>query len=920
MKNKIEEIYSPKAIEQLTLINKLLIINVEKLEKSALASSELSKILGNGATSAKDMAQAQRELNKIQQDNEVHLKKIESLELKLQKQKEQTAKATQKQTQEEKDLQKLRSATVGSINQLNAVNNILEKRLKSVNLETEKGAKQADRLRSAIDKNNAKIKENSSALTAQKMNIGNYGSALDGLKNGYSKIIGLLGSFGVALGIASVAQKVFNGFIEAGQVMGDKYAEVKQGMTQATTAFFLSIQEGDWSNLIDNMVKAYDAGVQYAQMLDLLEDKNRALTIATARADEEIVRMKNIARDNSKTLKERSDAIDRIVYLEEQKLKKKKEISQQELDNELQMASTQSKLSKEAITRIIGDIQLQEKLGKAREVLNDIMSVSYETIQLRTGGTQRIFNENTYNKLLKEQTSEMQSLIYFETQYGRLNKETRDKIGESIKKNIDVEKEYNDGIGSTVKIQNKLRNEFLRTGNTQKQIQDDWLKRLQEINSFEQNTLNKRINDEKTNTDERIYLIDLLLEKQDEIALKQYENDLKNAKNVKEREHIETMYYNNGVLRFQEAEQKKSEIRIKSQTELQNSLDEANRKELEVLTNNTTKQISEIERRKNIKKTMLLQMGYSEEQLSQELVKLEFEATESIIKVNEDLVLKQIEILKSRTDLTEEETNKLVDLELKLSEFRLQTIENENKQKEEADKKDAELNQKKIERLEAYNQLVNDGLEIAQTVSDAIYGREIELIDRKMAKYDQESIQYKALAREKAELEYKQAILNKALAVAASIINTAVGVTAALAVQNYVGAVLTGIKGLAETTAIIAQPLPEIPSFRKGTDDFKGGPARFGEAGREIVELPTGQMILANREIIANLPEHTKIHNNLKTEQILRNMNGQVVLKATKLEALMEQNNKLMVQLIKKPTKNNIFVIQKQSYLEKYKR
>lgn len=166
-------------------------ISYENLEKAQKQTAENSKQLD---TIGKSLIQSEEKLKQVED------KRLETII----RNRAETQKAT-------KDIQlkiKAQQAEKGSIDQLIAVNSILEKRLKSVNLATDEGRKKADLLRSAIDKNNASIKTNSSALSAQKINIGNYRGALDDLKQGVLNGTASFGTFKtaiMAMGRASMA-------------------------------------------------------------------------------------------------------------------------------------------------------------------------------------------------------------------------------------------------------------------------------------------------------------------------------------------------------------------------------------------------------------------------------------------------------------------------------------------------------------------------------------------------------------------------------------------------------------------------------------------------------------------------------------------------------------------------------------------
>ena len=87
-------------------------------------------------------------------------------------------------------------------NEAMAQNKILTKLRNDVNVTTAEGAAELKLLNDKIDQNNNFLTENSDQLTKQKMNIGNYGSALDGLDS-------ILAKFGVN---GAEARNVVQGF------------------------------------------------------------------------------------------------------------------------------------------------------------------------------------------------------------------------------------------------------------------------------------------------------------------------------------------------------------------------------------------------------------------------------------------------------------------------------------------------------------------------------------------------------------------------------------------------------------------------------------------------------------------------------------------------------------------------------------
>lgn len=215
------------------LINPKLKSDMEWLLKSMQEAVNLSNSIQIGASSTKSMkelAVVQEKYNKSVQSQALELKKIEAINQKMatDAQKEIDRQNALKQKAHDKEIKRLndeakaqrkiaeeaekavqkknqnvtnfKQATPGSINQLSAANSILNQRLKAVNQTTEEGVIKANRLRSAIDRNQSKITSMGTTADRQRANIGNYASAFDGAKN---KLLGLV----AGLGLLNIAQQ-----------------------------------------------------------------------------------------------------------------------------------------------------------------------------------------------------------------------------------------------------------------------------------------------------------------------------------------------------------------------------------------------------------------------------------------------------------------------------------------------------------------------------------------------------------------------------------------------------------------------------------------------------------------------------------------------------------------------------------------
>jgi len=99
---------------------------------------------------------------------------------------------------EKSDSIKLSKIEIGSIEALRASNAKLTKERNRLNVSTIEGQKRLREINNALDKNNEAIKNNTDNLTQQKINVGNYSSALDGLDGKLKNSTTNIGSIGDA--------------------------------------------------------------------------------------------------------------------------------------------------------------------------------------------------------------------------------------------------------------------------------------------------------------------------------------------------------------------------------------------------------------------------------------------------------------------------------------------------------------------------------------------------------------------------------------------------------------------------------------------------------------------------------------------------------------------------------------------------
>jgi DNA repair exonuclease SbcCD ATPase subunit len=185
-------------------------------------------------------------------------------------------KANKKDKETLENLQTVLKQEVKTIKDAQEQNTKLRKARNLVNIETEEGKNKIQALNTVIDKNNTLIKQNSDALTKQKINIGNYKSALEGAKN-------VAMGFGLTVGGIELAAKAFtflNEQIDATNklqeklkttlgITGDDLDDVTTRINVLTNVY-QDIDVDTLSTALNTVVK--ELGISESQALTLIEE------------------------------------------------------------------------------------------------------------------------------------------------------------------------------------------------------------------------------------------------------------------------------------------------------------------------------------------------------------------------------------------------------------------------------------------------------------------------------------------------------------------------------------------------------------------------------------------------------------------------------------------------------------------------
>lgn len=182
---------------------------------------------------------------------------------------------------------------------------------------------------------------------------------------------GLLPAFSFAA-IAGGAKFAFDQVIKSTDTLSTQWAVFMAGMREATNEFWRTLATGNWENFFSNMRSAISVGREYERVLDDLEAKQRALTVAEADARMEMRILEDTVRNVSLSNDIRVAAAEKRIKLEEELSAKRSKIAQQEYNNEVMMAKQASKLNDEKLQELIRDLDSEKKIkAEAYNALQD---------------------------------------------------------------------------------------------------------------------------------------------------------------------------------------------------------------------------------------------------------------------------------------------------------------------------------------------------------------------------------------------------------------------------------------------------------------------------------------------------------------------------------------------------------------------
>lgn len=419
----------------------------DETQKASKISAEHVTAIKNEKDRHNELAEALKKIQKAHQDNE---------------------KAVARDTaQRQKNIQKLMEANTAAQMEARSIEE-MRKKVSALTLlwsKADMGSAKFKELEANLKKTTAELLKQEQAVGKSQRNVGNYGSVWSTVGGIIAKASGIIAS---AYGVIRVGNEIIN----SAQGLTDKWQESVTGLKFGLQELFKTIATGDWSNFMTNIEGAIKAGREYAQILDDLGDRKRALSIREADTRVEIEKLERVTKNVLATDEERIAAAIKINELERQIADDRKINAEKAYKAEVIRLSSLSQLSEEQLVNFLKEYDRTEALRQEAEL---------------------------YNKALKEREA-LQNKISVSPEGVVMPSED---VSGSLSKNIEI---INNTSDAAIKYAQILRG----VGKTTDQELDDLTQKIVEVsgvelgylqqtekNTIRISTLQKSINDEK---------------------------------------------------------------------------------------------------------------------------------------------------------------------------------------------------------------------------------------------------------------------------------------------------------------------------------------------------------------------------------------------------------------------------------------
>ena len=384
-----------------------------------------------------------------------------------------------------------------SIERLVKANKALREERNKLNTQTEDGRKKIADLNAAIDKNNATIKANSSALEKQRQNVGNYAGAIDRLVPGLGQIAaglenmagGFISSAKAALAfIATPIGAVLAGIVAALSLLKaaistnnevlDKFENVTSAIGTILEVLLNRVGKlgealllafsGDFSGALDKTSEAFtgiadeigravEEGQKLLALSRDLEDAQRDLRVEQAKQENVIKALVVSAKNRNLSFDEQEARIRRALQLEEALVKTREDLARRELVIYARTIANEKNLrqtSEETFEQFVDRLRHTQTLG---DEFVDGLVEKIEALESARGSS-LAFQEKLENSLAAIQEKRLAAAEKEAAEREKILAAQDEERRAAAKRQEEVQKAINDNLLLAFEAQNKAEN------------------------------------------------------------------------------------------------------------------------------------------------------------------------------------------------------------------------------------------------------------------------------------------------------------------------------------------------------------------------------------------------------------------------------------------------------------------------------
>lgn len=294
-------------------------------------------------------------------NNEEAKSRIGELQSKASELRQEMAKLAATKGIDSKEFQKVQKELVSTANAQKKLNEDTAKFQKIINNINGSSLNQLQSAAKKLEQQMRRLKPGTEEFVAATKKLKEVRGRMDEINASARNTQGVLGSFFKKIGWAGMLSAAGAAFVKFGkdlinttQTWGDRWGVNMAGAKQAYQTFIADLASGKgWKELIANMKESFRVGKEVQMMMDELFERQNSLTLKEAEYNVIIEEQKKKMRDTSLSAQERLAAANKVMELELELAKQRKEIAADETANNKKLLQDKTDLTDAEIERFM---------------------------------------------------------------------------------------------------------------------------------------------------------------------------------------------------------------------------------------------------------------------------------------------------------------------------------------------------------------------------------------------------------------------------------------------------------------------------------------------------------------------------------------------------------------------------------------